>query len=150
MVDLKQSVMKYLNISFIIILGGFLLTSSFIPQLYAQDSTISTSNVVDTMVNDTNNSVTADNSNVNGTEEFMKDDGLATIPLIINMTQNTNATDTAINYVLEQLNSTSVDSSIIEENAIGQIKGLINTLENTNATSVAAEIIINITQGNNQ
>lgn len=142
--------MKYLNISFIIILGGFLLTSSFIPQLYAQDSTISTSNVVDTMVNDTNNSVTADNSNVNGTEEFMKDDGLATIPLIINMTQNTNATDTAINYVLEQLNSTSVDSSIIEENAIGQIKGLINTLENTNATSVAAEIIINITQGNNQ
>ncbi|MGD1835102.1 MAG: hypothetical protein ACPKQO_05225 [Nitrososphaeraceae archaeon] len=127
-----------------------MLTSSFIPQLYAQDSTISTSNVVDTMVNDTNNSITADNSNVNGTEEFMKDEGLATIPLIINMTQNTNATDTAINYVLEQLNSTSVDSSIIEENAIGQIKGLINTLENTNATSVAAEIIINITQGNNQ
>ena len=74
--------------------------------------------------------------------------GLATIPLIINITQNTNVTDTAINYILEQLNSTSLDQTIIEENTRQQIESLINTIENTNATSVAAEIIINITQGN--
>ena len=138
--------MKSLNISFMMILTGFFL-SSFIPSLYAQDDINSTPKVVDPTANNTSNSEQLDNSNVNETAVSINN-GLATIPLVINITQNTNVTDTAINYVLEQLNSTSLDKTIIEENTRQQIENLINTIENTNATSVAAEIIINITQGN--
>ena len=138
--------MKALNLSIMMILTGFFL-SSFIPSLYAQDDVNSTSTVVDVTTNNTIDSEKLDNSNVNETAVSI-DNGLASIPLIINITQNTNVTDTAINYVLEKLNSTSLDQTIIEENTRQQIESLINTIENTNATSVAAEIIINITQGN--
>ena len=138
--------MKALNISIMMILTGFFL-SSLIPTLYAQDDANSTSPVVDVTANNTIDSENLDNSNVNETA-FSINNGLATIPLVINITQNTNVTDTAISYVLEQLNSTSLDQTIIEENTRQQIESLINTIENTNATSVAAEIIINITQGN--
>ncbi|HEX2406613.1 MAG TPA: hypothetical protein VHJ38_05325, partial [Nitrososphaeraceae archaeon] len=38
-----------------------------------------------------------------------KDNGLANIPLIINITKNSNATDTVIDFIINQVNSSVVD-----------------------------------------
>ncbi|HEX2407128.1 MAG TPA: hypothetical protein VHJ38_07950, partial [Nitrososphaeraceae archaeon] len=63
-----------------------------------------------------------------------KDNGLANIPLIINITKNSNATDTVIDFIINQVNSSVVDISIIEGLAKDRIPQLIDTLKNTNAT----------------
>ena len=75
-----------------------------------------------------------------------KDNGLANIPLIINITKNSNATDTVIDFIINQVNSSVVDISILEGLAKNRIPQLIDTLKNTNATSIAAEYVINSTK----
>ncbi len=75
-----------------------------------------------------------------------KDNGLANIPLIINITKNSNATDTVIDFIINQVNSSVVDISILEGLAKDRIPLLIDTLKNTNATSIAAEYVINSTK----
>jgi hypothetical protein len=75
-----------------------------------------------------------------------KDNGLANIPFIINITKNSNATDTVIDFIINQVNSSVVDISILEGLAKDRIPLLIDTLKNTNATSIAAEYVINSTK----
>ena len=75
-----------------------------------------------------------------------KDNCLANIPLIINITKNSNATDTVIDFIINQVNSSVVDISILEGLAKDRIPLLIDTLKNTNATSIAAEYVINSTK----
>ena len=46
-----------------------------------------------------------------------KDYGLATVPLVINITKNSNATDTVIDFIINQVNSSVIDISILEDSA---------------------------------
>ena len=75
-----------------------------------------------------------------------KDNGLPNVPLIINITKNSNATDTVIDFIINQVNSSVVDISILEGIAKDRIPLLVDTLKNTNATSIAAEYVINSTK----
>ena len=75
-----------------------------------------------------------------------KDYGLATLPLVINITKNSNATDTVIDFIINQVNSSVVDTSILEDLAKDRIPLLIDTLKNTNASSIAAEYVVNSTK----
>jgi hypothetical protein len=75
-----------------------------------------------------------------------KDYGLATLPLVINITKNSNATDTVIDFIINQVNSSVVDISVLEDLAKDRIPLLIETLKNTNASSIAAEYVINSTK----
>ncbi|MGZ5509510.1 MAG: hypothetical protein ACXWFC_03410 [Nitrososphaeraceae archaeon] len=75
-----------------------------------------------------------------------KDNGLANVPLVINITKNSNATDTVIDFIINQVNSSVVDISILEEVAKDRIPLLIDTLKNTNASSIAAEYLLNTTK----
>jgi hypothetical protein len=75
-----------------------------------------------------------------------KDYGLATVPLVINITKNSNATDTVIDFIINQVNSSVIDISILEDLARDRIPLLIDTLKNTNASSIAAEYVINSTK----
>ena len=75
-----------------------------------------------------------------------KDYGLATVPLVINITKNSNATDTVIDFIINQVNNSVVDISILEDLAKDRIPLLIDTLKNTNASSIAAEYVINSTK----
>lgn len=75
-----------------------------------------------------------------------KDKGLANVPLVINITKNSNATDTVIDFIINQANSSVVDISILEEVAKDRIPLLIDTLKNTNASSIAAEYLLNTTK----
>lgn len=75
-----------------------------------------------------------------------KDYGLATVPLVINITKNSNATDTVIDFIINQVNSSVIDISILEDLAKDRIPLLIDTLKNTNASSIAAEYVINSTK----
>jgi hypothetical protein len=75
-----------------------------------------------------------------------KDYGLATLPLVINITKNSNATDTVIDFIINQVNSSVVDISVLEDLAKDRIPLLIDTLKNTNASSIAAEYVINSTK----
>jgi hypothetical protein len=99
--------------------------------------------------NSTNSSLTitndSDSQEVNNpTTE--KDNGLANVPLVINITKNSNATDTVIDFIINQVNSSVVDISILEEVAKDRIPLLIDTLKNTNASSIAAEYLLNTTK----
>jgi hypothetical protein len=83
----------------------------------------------------------------NGTNQITdKDNGLANVPLIINITKNSNATDTVIDFIINEVNSSVVDISILEGLAKDRIPLLIDALKNTNATSIAAEYVINSTK----
>jgi len=75
-----------------------------------------------------------------------KDHGLATLPLVINITKNSNATETVIDFIINQVNSSVVDISVLEDLAKDRIPLLIDTLKNTNASSIAAEYVINSTK----
>jgi hypothetical protein len=83
----------------------------------------------------------------NGTNQITdKDNGLANVPLIINITKNSNATDTVIDFIINEVNSSVVDISILEGLAKDRIPLLVDALKNTNATSIAAEYVINSTK----
>ncbi len=87
----------------------------------------------------------SDSQEVNNTTTE-KDKGLANVPLVINITKNSNATDTVIDFIINQANSSVVDISILEEVAKDRIPLLIDTLKNTNASSIAAEYLLNTTK----
>lgn len=71
---------------------------------------------------------------------------LSNLPLVINITKNSNATDTVIDFVIDEVNSSVVDSSILQQIAQERIPLLIETLKNTNATSIVAEYVLNATK----
>jgi hypothetical protein len=75
-----------------------------------------------------------------------KEKALSNLPLVINITKNSNATDTVIDFIINQVNSSVVDTSILEDLARDRIPLLIDTLKNTNASSIAAEYVINETK----
>lgn len=92
-------------------------------------------------------------SNERDSEYFMnqttdKDNGLANVPLVINITKNSNATATVIDFIINQVNNSVVDISIVEDLAKDRIPLLIDALKNTNASSIAAEYVINSTKEN--
>jgi 3-methyladenine DNA glycosylase AlkD len=74
------------------------------------------------------------------------DNVLANLPLVINITKNSNATDTVIDFVIDEVNSSLVDSSILQQIAQERIPLLIETLKNTNASSIVAEYVLNATK----
>lgn len=71
---------------------------------------------------------------------------LEEIPLVINITKNSNATDTVIDLVVDQVNSSVVDTSALEQIAKDRIPLLIETLKNTNASNIVAEYVLNATK----
>ena len=71
---------------------------------------------------------------------------LSNLPLVINITKNSNATDTVIDFVIDEVNSSVIDSSILQQIAQERIPLLIETLKNTNATSIVAEYVLNATK----
>jgi hypothetical protein len=75
-----------------------------------------------------------------------KDNSLANVPLVINITKNSNATETVIDFIINQVNSSVVDISVLEDLAKDRIPLLIDTLKNTNASSIAAEYVLNTTK----
>ena len=85
-------------------------------------------------------------SNAMSNQPIDKEKALSNLPLVINITKNSNATDTVIDFIINQVNSSVVDTSILEELARDRIPLLIDTLKNTNASSIAAEYILNETK----
>ena len=75
-----------------------------------------------------------------------KDNGLANVPLVINITKNSNATETVIDFIINKVNSSVLDISVLEDLAKDRIPLLIDTLKNTNASSIAAEYVLNTTK----
>jgi hypothetical protein len=51
-----------------------------------------------------------------------------------------------IDFIINQVNSSVVNTSILEDLARDRIPLLIDTLKNTNASSIAAEYILNETK----
>jgi hypothetical protein len=82
-----------------------------------------------------------------GNQSIDKEKALSNLPLVINITKNSNATDTVIDFIINQVNSSVVDTSILEDLARDRIPLLIDTLKNTNASSIAAEYVLNETKG---
>ena len=82
----------------------------------------------------------------NSQQSIDKEKGLSNLPLVINITRNSNATDTVIDFIINQVNSSVIDTSILEDLARDRIPMLIETLKNTNASSIAAEYILNETK----
>ena len=120
---------------YIVIASVILINSELIKVGLAQNSLGSNlSNITDNESTQLNN-LTTD-----------KDYGLATLPLVINITKNSNATETVIDFIINQVNSSVVDISVLEDLAKDRIPLLINTLKNTNASSIAAEYVINNTK----
>lgn len=85
-------------------------------------------------------------SNAMNNQPIDKEKALSNLPLVINITKNSNATDTVIDFIINQVNSSVVNTSILEDLARDRIPLLIDTLKNTNASSIAAEYIINETK----
>ncbi len=85
-------------------------------------------------------------SNAMNNQPINKENALSNLPLVINITKNSNATDTVIDFIINEVNSSVVDTSILEELARDRIPLLIDTLKNTNASSIAAEYILNETK----
>ena len=120
---------------YIVIASVILINSELIKVGLAQNSLGSNlSNITDNESTQLNN-LTSD-----------KDYGLATLPLVINITKNSNATETVIDFIINQVNSSVVDISVLEDLAKDRIPLLIETLKNTNASSIAAEYVINNTK----
>jgi len=120
---------------YIVIASVILINSELIKVGLAQNSLGSNlSNITDNESTQLNN-LTSD-----------KDYGLATLPLVINITKNSNATETVIDFIINQVNSSVVDISVLEDLATDRIPFLIDTLKNTNASSIAAEYVINNTK----
>ena len=85
-------------------------------------------------------------TNATQNETVDRENALTNLPLVINITRNSNATDTVIDFIINQVNSSVVDTSILEDLARDRIPLLIDTLKNTNASSIAAEFVINETK----
>ena len=130
--EIKENLIMYLVIGSMIFLNLGLFHISF-----AQYSTIplGLSNTTEKASNTMNTTSTID-----------KEKGLSNLPLVINITKNSNATDTVIDFIINQVNSSVIDTSILEDLAQDRIPLLIDALKNTNASSIAAEFILNETK----
>ena len=130
---IKENLFMYLVIGSMIFLNLDVFHISF-----AEDSIlpIGISNTTEKASNVINNSQ----------QSIDKEKGLSNLPLVINITRNSNATDTVIDFIINQVNSSVIDTSILEDLARDRIPLLIDTLKNTNASSIAAEYILNETK----
>jgi hypothetical protein len=129
---IKENLIMYLVVGSMIFLNLGIFHISF-----AQDSTIP--------LGLSNTTEKASNA-MNTTSPIDKEKGLLNLPLVINITKNSNATDTVIDFIINQVNSSVIDTSILEDLAQDRIPLLIDALKNTNASSIAAEFILNETK----
>jgi hypothetical protein len=127
---IKLSLIMYSVIGSVIFLNSGLFQEGLAQNLI--NSSPSTAN--DTESQDVNNQTTD------------KDNGLANVPLVINITKNSNATETVIDFIINKVNSSVLDISLLEDLAKDRIPLLIDTLKNTNASSIAAEYVLNTTK----
>jgi len=129
-IKIQVCLMLYIVIASVILINSELIKAGFAQNLLGSNL----SNITDNESTQLNN-LTTD-----------KDYGLATLPLVINITKNSNATETVIDFIINQVNSSVVDISVLEDLATDRIPFLIDTLKNTNASSIAAEYVINNTK----
>ena len=125
------------NLIMSLVIGSMIfLNLSLFNASFAENSTIplSLSNTTEKASNAMNNQPTN------------KEKALSNLPLVINITKNSNATGTVIDFIINQVNNSVVDTSILEELARDRIPLLIDTLKNTNASSIAAEYVLNETK----
>ena len=105
-----------------------------------------------TLLNEVLGQTTAIANPTNNSDESLKNTSksdkniLGSLPLVINITKNSNATDTVIDFVIDEVNSSAVDSSMLQQIAQERIPLLIETLKNTNASSIVAEYVLNATK----
>jgi hypothetical protein len=119
-----------------IVIGSMMfINSELLEEVFAQNS-------IDSNLSTSNDRESKQISNLTTDKDY----GLATLPLVINITKNSNATDTVIDFIINQVNSSVVDISVLEDLAKDRIPLLIDTLKNTNASSIAAEYVINSTK----
>jgi hypothetical protein len=119
-----------------IVIGSMMfINSELLEEVFAQNS-------IDSNLLNSNDRESKQISNLTTDKDY----GLATLPLVINITKNSNATDTVIDFIINQVNSSVVDISVLEDLAKDRIPLLIDTLKNTNASSIAAEYVINSTK----
>jgi hypothetical protein len=121
----------------ILVIGSIiLLNSSLFPLSSGEQSSkaFSPSNATENSTNDINDT------------PMNKEKALSNLPLVINITKNSNATDTVIDFIINQVNNSVVDTSVLEDLARDRIPLLIDTLKNTNASSIAAEYVLNETK----
>ena len=128
---IKGNLIMYVVVGSMIFLNLSLFNASF-----AENSTIQLglSNTTEKASNAINN------------QSLDKEKALSNLPLVINITKNSNATDTVIDFIIDQVNSSIIDTSILEDLARDRIPLLIDTLKNTNASSIAAEYVLNETK----
>ena len=93
---IKLSLIMYSVIGSVIFLNSGLFQEGLAQNLI--DSSLSTAN--DTESQDVNN------------QTIDKDNGLANVPLVINITKNSNATETVIDFIINQVNSSVLDVSV--------------------------------------
>jgi hypothetical protein len=119
-----------------IVIGSMMfINSELLEEVFAQNS-------IDSNLSTSNDRESKQISNLTTDKDY----GLATLPLVINITKDSNATDTVIDFIINQVNSSVVDISVLEDLAKDRIPLLIDTLKNTNASSIAAEYVINSTK----
>ncbi len=111
-----------------------LMNSGLFQEVLGQNSTDSSLTITNDNLQDVNNQTTE------------QDNGLANVPLVINITKNSNATETVIDFIINKVNSSVLDISVLEDLAKDRIPLLIDTLKNTNASSIAAEYVLNTTK----
>jgi hypothetical protein len=118
------------GIAFLALLAPFLVdvSSQFIQRVLGQDA--ATTNATTTVTNQTDRTL---------------------MPVVINITRNTNATGTAADYIVNVTTSGIANTSGMSDNQTGLeiTPFLVDVLRNTNATSIAAEYIVNVTTGAN-
>jgi len=128
---IKRDMIRYLVVGSLVFISVSLLNESF-----SENSTAPM-----TKYNTTEKASTATQN-----QTVDKEKALSDLPLVINITKNSNATDTVIDFIINQVNSSVVDTSLLEDLARDRIPILIDTLKNTNATSIAAEYVLNETK----
>ena len=128
---IQHDMIKYLVVGSVIFFNLILLNESF-----SENSTMPMAQ----------STITEKASNATQNQTVDREKALTDLPLVINITRNSNATDTVIDFIINQVNSSVVDTSILEDLARDRIPLLIDTLKNTNASSIAAEFVINETK----
>jgi len=121
------------RVSTFLVVGYLLLNLILFNQSYAEK--LDNANQTSTTLQDV-----VENTTINSQQVLDK------IPLVINITKNSNATDTVIDFVINQVNSSVLDTSALEQMAKDRIPLLIETLKNTNASKIVAEYVLNATK----
>ena len=114
------------GIAFLALLAPFLVdvSSQFIQRVLGQDA--AATNATTTVTNQTDRTL---------------------MPVVINITRNTNATGTAADYIVNVTTSGIANTSGMSDNQTGLeiTPFLVDVLRNTNASSIAAEYVVNVT-----